>query len=103
MRALPSFIDITARERAEAASRRLAAIVESSDDAIIGKDLNGIVTGWNRGAERILGAPTPGMQSRSNACDEPSYPARMVVVAGVTTSGGPPSPNEARRADMVAR
>ena len=47
--------DITERKKAEMVSIRLAAIVESSDDAIIGKDLNSIITSWNRGAEMIFG------------------------------------------------
>ena len=47
--------DITERKQAAEARFRLASIVESSDDAIISKNLDGIIVTWNRGAQRIFG------------------------------------------------
>jgi PAS domain S-box-containing protein len=55
MQILAAVRDITERKQSEEANLRLAAIVESSSDAIMGKTLEGIVTSWNRGAEHIFG------------------------------------------------
>lgn len=62
--ALASIVDITSRRQAEEYQSRLAAIVESSDDAIISKSLEGIIQSWNRGAERMFGYPAEEMIGR---------------------------------------
>jgi PAS domain S-box-containing protein len=48
-------LDITECRRAEMALLRLASILESSDDAIVGTDVSGTITDWNKGAERLFG------------------------------------------------
>ena len=79
--------DITERKTAEEARRRLAAIVESSGDAIVSKDLNGIVTSWNRAAEKMFG-----------------YSAKEMIGRPITTIIPPESQNDERRIlDTIAR
>ncbi|HVU36493.1 MAG TPA: PAS domain S-box protein [Opitutaceae bacterium] len=59
------FRDVSHRRQIELAALRLAAIVEGTDDAIISKDLNGIVTSWNPAAERIFGFTADEMLGQS--------------------------------------
>src|SRR5262249_61697104 len=53
--AVNMLVDITERKQAEIAAFRLAAIVNSSDDAIVSLTLDGVITSWNRAAERLFG------------------------------------------------
>src|SRR5436190_13764057 len=53
--AVNMLIDITDRKHAEEVKQRLSSIVQFSDDAIVSKNLKGIIESWNVGAERIFG------------------------------------------------
>jgi PAS domain S-box-containing protein len=83
--AVNMLVDVTERKHREESDRRLAAIIEDCDDAIIGKDLDGVITSWNRGAERLFGYIAEEMIGRSVTLlipqdrpdEEPSILARL--------------------------
>jgi PAS domain S-box-containing protein len=83
--------DITEREEAAGMNARLASIVECSDDAIASKNLDGIITSWNPGAERLfgyaaheaLGKPMAMLIPPERATEEPTILAR--IARGETT------------------
>jgi len=83
--AVNMLIDISDRKIGERAAQHLAAIVESSDDAIVSKDLNGIIVSWNKGAERlfgyaageIIGKPVTTLMPPERRNEEPGILARI--------------------------
>jgi PAS domain S-box-containing protein len=75
--AVNMLVDITDRKQAEEARSRLAAIVESSNDAVIAQGLDGTITSWNKGAERIFG-----------------YAAEEIVGRRITTLAAPGSSDD---------
>jgi PAS domain S-box-containing protein len=70
--AVVTMSDITDRKLAEETVSKLASIVESSHDAIIGKDLNGIITSWNQGAQKLYGFSAEEVLGRSTAILAPA-------------------------------
>jgi PAS domain S-box-containing protein len=83
--AISVFQDVSELKRNQDARANLAAIVESSEDAIIGKDLDGIITSWNAGAEKLYGYAADEVIGKSisllntpgQASDEPQILERL--------------------------
>lgn len=78
LRSVGTVQDITDRKQAEEARARLAALVQSANDAIVSRTLDGIVTSWNAGAERLFGYRAHEIVGRSyNRVRTTTDPARM--------------------------
>jgi PAS domain S-box-containing protein len=75
---------ISKRKRVEEKLRRLAAIVESSGDAILSKNLDGIIQSWNHGAERLYGYPASEVVGQSVAILAP--PGGKDEISGILAS-----------------
>lgn len=71
LRMVGALADVTFRKQAEAVAGRYQALVESSEDAIISTDLNGVVESWNLAAERLYGYPAEEVLGRNVAVLEP--------------------------------
>jgi PAS domain S-box-containing protein len=74
--ALASVVDVTERRENQQKLQRLAAIVQSSDDAIISKTLDGVISSWNPGASRLFGYSAEEMAGQPDAVLVP--PERMI-------------------------
>ena len=79
-----TFVDISERQKHEIERGRLAAIVDSSRDMIIGHALDGTITSWNASAERLLGFPAGQMLGKGLSClasDSDDVPIRELLEA----------------------
>ncbi len=90
-----------ALERTRAGERAawLAAVVDSSDDAIVGTDLEGTIVSWNSGAERLFGRPATDMVGhRAGLLIPPGRPDDLAAALERLSRGGPPERYETLRA-----
>jgi PAS domain S-box-containing protein len=83
-----AIFDVTERKTAADEVAKLAAIVESSDDAIMGADLNGIITSWNSGAEQVFGYTAEEVLGKPiNVLAPPAYTAEPKGLLGRVVAG----------------
>lgn len=79
--------DITQRKHTDTVTAEMAAIVDSSNDAIIGMTLEGIITTWNRGAEHIYGYTAKEMFGKAIVLlVPPGRPVELDIIAGMVAS-----------------